>query len=46
VLTAAPACLKEILGVGVAVVAGLKVVEAAALRMARGKTIDQPTIGS
>ena len=27
-------------------VAGLKVVEAAAIRMARGKTVDQPIIGS
>lgn len=46
VLAAAPARLKEIPGVGDAVVAGLKVVEAAAVRMARGKTVGQPVIGS
>jgi DNA repair protein RadC len=46
VLATAPARLKEVPGVGDAVVAGLKVVEAAAVRMARGKTIDQPVIGS
>jgi DNA repair protein RadC len=46
VLAAAPARLKEIPGVGDAVVAGLKVVEVAAVRMARGKTLDQPMIGS
>lgn len=31
---------------GDAVVAGLKVVEAAAVRMARGRTVNQPVIGS
>lgn len=36
-LTALPACLQEIVGVGVAVVAGLKVVEATA-RNVRTKT--------
>ena len=46
VLAAPPARLKEVPGVGDAVVAGLKVVEAAAIRMARGKTVDQPIIGS
>lgn len=46
VLAAPPARLKEVPGVGDAVVAGLKVVEAAAIRMARGKTVDQPVIGS
>lgn len=46
VLAAAPARLKENPGVGDAVVAGLKVVEAAAVRMARGKTVGQPVIGS
>lgn len=46
VLAASPARLKEVPGVGDAVVAGLKVVEAAAIRMARGNTVDQPIIGS
>ena len=46
VLAAPPARLKEVPGVGDAVVAGLKVVEVAAVRMARGKAVDQPVIGS
>jgi len=44
---AAPATrLMEVPGIGEAVVSALKVVEAAAVRMARGRTIDQPIIGS
>lgn len=38
--------LREVPGVGDAVVAALKLVEVAAIRLARGRIVDQPVIGS
>ncbi len=46
VLAAPTTRLMEVPGIGEAVVSALKVVDAAAVRMARGRTIDQPVIGS
>ncbi len=46
VLTAPPARLRQVKGVGEAVVQELKIVEAAAHRMARAKVINRPVISS
>jgi DNA repair protein radc len=46
VLAAAPARLKEVRGVGEAVVSELKIVEAAAQRMARARVIRRPVLSS
>ncbi len=45
VVTAPPAALRRETGVGDAVVAALKVIEAAAVRMARGRIVSKPVIG-
>ena len=46
VIAAEPARLEEIKGVGPAVVAQFKVVQEAAKRMARGKVLNRPVLGS
>ncbi len=46
VVSADPALLREVEGVGESVVAALKTVQAAALRLAREEVIDRPVIGS
>jgi len=46
VVTAPPALLRKESGIGDSVVATLKVIEVAAIRMARGRLSNQPVIGS
>ncbi len=46
VLTASPPKLREIKGVGDAVITDLKIIEASAHRLARSKVIDRPVISS
>jgi DNA repair protein RadC len=46
VIAAEPQALKEVAGVGNGVVAALKTVEAAALRLARAEVMDQPVLSS
>lgn len=46
VISAEPAALTEVKGVGEAVVAALKTVQAAALRLAREEVLNQPVLGN
>jgi DNA repair protein RadC len=46
VIAAPPERLREVSGVGDAVVAALKTVEAAALRLARGRIVNRPALSS
>lgn len=46
VIAAEPAALREVAGVGDAVVAALKTVESAALRLAREEVLDRPVLSS
>jgi DNA repair protein RadC len=45
-IAAAPARLKEVEGIGDATVAALKIVEASAIRLARGNIMDKPVLSS
>jgi len=46
IISAEPARLKEVRGAGEAVVAALKVIEAAAVRLTRAKVLGRPVLGS